>query len=177
MLNLNNTKKIWEGINGLISDNKSKRKRTISSIRCPNSKRVFTDPGKVSDVLNTHFATVEHKLASVIPQAKYDFRKYLPASISPSSFLFDPITPQEIQEFPVRILKCASAILSVPLARSMNLSIETGSFPSKLKHAKVIPIYKNGDELEPGNYRPISLLSNINRVFEKLVYTRIICTY
>lgn len=34
-------------------------------------------------------------------------------------------------------------------------------------------MYKDGDELDPGNYRPISLLSNINRVFEKLVYQRI----
>ena len=42
----------------------------------------------------------------------------------------------------------------------MNQSIETGMFPSKLKHAKIIPIYKGGDELECVNYRPISLLSN-----------------
>ena len=46
MLNLNNTRKFWEEINGLISDIRSKRKRTISSIRCPNSKRVYKDPAK-----------------------------------------------------------------------------------------------------------------------------------
>ena len=55
----------------------------------------------------------------------------------------------------------------------MNLSIETGMFPSKLKHAEIIPIYTSGDELECGNCRPISLLSNINRLFENLICNRV----
>ena len=46
-------------------------------------------------------------------------------------------------------------------------------FPSKLKEAKVIPVYKSDDETEPGNYRPISLLSVFNRIFEKLMYHRL----
>ena len=48
----------------------------------------------------------------------------------------------------------------------MNLSIQKGIYPLKLKHAKIVPVYKDGDELDPGNYRPICLLSNINRIFE-----------
>jgi retron-type reverse transcriptase len=56
----------------------------------------------------------------------------------------------------------------------MNHSILNGTFPSKLKHAKVVPIYKTNDELNcPGNYRPISLLSNFNRIFEKLMCKRL----
>ena len=46
-------------------------------------------------------------------------------------------------------------------------------FPRKLRHAKIIPIYKSGDELECGNCRPISPLSNINRLFEKMMYNRV----
>ena len=45
-----------------------------------------------------------------------------------------------------------------------------GIFPSKLKHAKIIPIYKDGNEDEPSNFRPISLLSIFNRLFEKVMY-------
>ena len=48
-----------------------------------------------------------------------------------------------------------------------------GIFPSKLKHAKIIPIYKDGNEDEPSNYRPISLLSIFNRLFEKVMYNRL----
>ena len=50
---------------------------------------------------------------------------------------------------------------------------ESGMFPKKLKIAKVIPIFKVGDETAPKNYRPISLLSIFNKMFEKLIYKRL----
>ena len=56
----------------------------------------------------------------------------------------------------------------------INMSFATGVYPDKLKIAKVIPIFKNkGEQLLVSNYRPISLLSNINKIFEKLVYSRL----
>jgi hypothetical protein len=46
------------------------------------------------------------------------------------------------------------------------IGIEKGVFPSmKLKHAKVIPIFKDHDETDPWNYRPISLLSKFESNF------------
>ena len=54
-----------------------------------------------------------------------------------------------------------------------NLSFQTGKFPSNLKLAKVIPILKNkGSSNDVSNYRLISLLSNIDKIFEKLVHSR-----
>ena len=64
-------------------------------------------------------------------------------------------------------------ILSKPLADIMNKSVSQGMYPSKLKHAKVIPVYKSDDATDPGNYRPISLLSNFNRIFEKVMVKRL----
>ena len=71
------------------------------------------------------------------------------------------------------LLRCAKHILSKPLAELMNMSVPQGQHPSKLKHAKVIPIYKGEDKSDPGNYRPISLLSNFNRIFEKVMFKRL----
>ena len=51
--------------------------------------------------------------------------------------------------------------------------VQTGIYPSKLKGAKVIPVYKTGDRSEPGNYRPISVLSVFNRLFERLMHERL----
>ena len=48
-----------------------------------------------------------------------------------------------------------------------------GKCPSKLKMSKIIPIYKADDETDPNNYRPISLLSIFNIIFEKMIYKRI----
>ena len=55
----------------------------------------------------------------------------------------------------------------------MNLSVLNGVFPSRLKRAKIVPIYKDNDVFEPKNYRPISLLSNFSKIFEKLMYKRL----
>ena len=71
------------------------------------------------------------------------------------------------------MLKCASKVISKPLCKIISDSITSGVFPSRLKNAKVIPIYKNGDVTDPNNYRPISLLSVFNRIIEKLIYRQL----
>ena len=73
---------------------------------------------------------------------------------------------------PVRLLKSACQAISHTLAELMNMSISTGIYPHKLKHAIVTPVYKADDETVPNNY-PISLLSVFNRIFEKLMYKRL----
>ena len=74
---------------------------------------------------------------------------------------------------PVSIFKHASDIISDALTKILNKSIDLGTFPSKLKMAKVIQIFNSDDNTDPNNYtRPISLLSCFNRIFEKLVYKR-----
>jgi hypothetical protein len=74
---------------------------------------------------------------------------------------------------PIRILKCARHILSEQLAELMNTSVVSGKYPAKLKHSKVIPIYKKDDETDPANYRPISLSSIFKKIVEKLMYNRL----
>ena len=53
----------------------------------------------------------------------------------------------------------------------INLSFSTGIYPNNLKIAKVVPIFKNkGSILQCNNFQPISLLSNINKIYEKHMY-------
>ena len=51
--------------------------------------------------------------------------------------------------------------------------MQDGVFLSNLKQAKVIPVYRSDDETDPRNFRPISLLSIFNRLFEKLMYRQV----
>ena len=61
-----------------------------------------------------------------------------------------------------------------PLKEIINLSFSTGIYPTQLKLAKVIPTFKNkGDPLLVSNYRPISLLSNVNKIFQRIVHKRL----
>ena len=107
---------------------------------------------------------------------------------NPNSFFFDAVSPVDIEReilsiprnkayglysCPVHILSGAKHIISGPLSNIFNISVQEGVFPSKLRQAKIIPVYKSDDETEPGNYRPISLLSIFNRIFEKLMYQRL----
>ena len=72
------------------------------------------------------------------------------------------------------MLKLCKEIPSEPYSEIFNLSVKLGEFPDKLKHAKIIPAYKSEDEIEsdPSNYRPISLLSIYNRIFEKIMHAK-----
>ena len=49
------------------------------------------------------------------------------------------------------------------------MSIISGLFPKELKKTKVIPIHKKNYKVEPGNYRPVSILSIISKIFERVV--------
>ena len=63
--------------------------------------------------------------------------------------------------------------ICTPLQHIFNLSFSTGQHPDILKISKTIPIYKKGSRLSVSNYRPISLLSNLNKILEKLVHNRV----
>ena len=72
----------------------------------------------------------------------------------------------------VKILNLASTVISPVLSRIINNSLQIGIFPDTLKIAKLIPIFKAGDKLQTSNYRPISILSAISKVKEKLMFDR-----
>ena len=74
---------------------------------------------------------------------------------------------------PTKILQMISNEVSTPLGKIINISITTGCHPEKLKLVNAIPIFKKGSRLMVSNYRPISLLSNLNKIFEKIIYKRI----
>ena len=73
---------------------------------------------------------------------------------------------------PSKILKNNKDVLSKPLCDLFNLAFVSGTFPQPLKIAKIIPVYKKGDPLDCTNYCPISLLSNLGKLIEKLIHSR-----
>ena len=70
------------------------------------------------------------------------------------------------------ILKCCSPIIEKYLSEAFNKCILERRFPNSLKIAKVIAMYKKGDNTKPENYRPISLLSPISKIFETILLTQ-----
>ena len=74
---------------------------------------------------------------------------------------------------PNKILILLKQDISKQLADLFNLSFFSGSSPSILKTDKVVPVFKKGSKLNCCNYRPISLLSNVEKILEKLMYKRV----
>ena len=64
-------------------------------------------------------------------------------------------------------------LIAAPLTHICNLSFSQGVFPEKLKTAKILPIFKCDDSSLFSNYRPISILPCLSKVFEKLFYFRL----
>ena len=99
-----------------------------------------------------------------------------------------PKTPEEISDLrqtlslnkstgpnsiPTSILKKIKNEISISLSAIINNSFGKGIFPNLLKSAQVIPVFKSGSRLSCNNYRPISLLSNIGKIIEKLIHKRL----
>ena len=71
--------------------------------------------------------------------------------------------------------KCLYKMSIAPvLCRIINQSFSSGIFPSALKTARVCPVFKSGDRANVNNYRPISVLPSFSKIFEKLVYSRLV---
>ena len=152
----------------------------ISTLKRADNGSLCHKQTEIPDILNRHFAFIGHELASKIPHSSVHFSRYLPKCNNAKSFAFDLALPAEIEaeikltplnkahglySCPTRILRVASHIIS-PLATIINKSVEYGVFPSKFY---IVPIYKSDVETDPNNYRPISLLSIFNRIFEEMM--------
>ena len=74
---------------------------------------------------------------------------------------------------PSDILQLLKWDMSYPLSIIFNMSLTTSVHPDLLKIAKTIPIFKKGSKLNISNYRSISLLSNLNKILEKLMFNLI----
>lgn len=72
-----------------------------------------------------------------------------------------------------KMLKTISTSITPIITRLINNSIREKKYPDSLKLTKIIPLYKSGDKKECSNYRPISLLSSFNKIFEKVMFNQL----
>ena len=78
-----------------------------------------------------------------------------------------------LDTIPSRFLRDSATTITPAITHIINLSIQHGQVPVDFKLARVTPIHKKGSTLEPGNYRPVSILSSISKVMERLVYEQV----
>ena len=182
--NSDNLRNTWRGIKSII--NISSKSGTPSTLLVQN--QLISDPKQIANEFNTYFSKVAENLQSKIHTQGQDFRKYMDNPNEHTVFLA-PTSPLEVlniitlnirnkatgpQSIPFTILHLIKNIIAQPLSDILNLSFQTGIYIDQLKISRVTPVFKEkGSNLSTENHRPISLLSNINKIFEKIMYKRI----
>ena len=182
----NNTINLWK-IFGKILNKKKVKHKNINSLLINDVKT--TEPQVITDSFNNFFCEIGERLANNFSnQNNSDFKKFL-RDPAPQSIFLQKTNVTEIidtvrnlkdsnstghDEISTKFIKLSLPILAPALVTIFNLSLSSGIYPDKLKIAKVIPIFKKGTPTSVNNYRPISILSSINKIFEKILYSRLI---
>ena len=183
--NVNNIKNTWKGIKQVININ-NKSNNQPSSLLVGN--KLINEPKEIADNFNIYFSSIAEKLQGRIHHTGQDFSKYLTNS-NMNNFFIRATSKQEIittinnldcnkavgpHSIPNNILHLIKDIIADPLSKLTNHSFENGIYFQSLKSSKAIPFYKEkGSTQDCSNYRPISLLSNINKIIEKIMYERL----
>ena len=148
---------------------------------------ITKDAKKIANTLNEYFTNIGTDMSSRLPDPPVPYQQFL-KNRQQSSFYLTPTDPMEIlkiinsflkkscgpDKIPVKFFKLGAPALSNLLSVLINDCFATGQFPNSLKIAKVFPIHKEGPKDTPSNYRPISILSVIAKLVEKLTYNRLI---
>ena len=72
-----------------------------------------------------------------------------------------------------RFLKDAASVIVTPLTHIINISLMNGLVPDEFKTARVVPLYKKDDRNQEGNYRPVSILPVVSKIFERVVHEQL----
>ena len=179
-------KKTWQ----VISETLSRNKKSHEMPSVFNHKgHEQGDSVEIANAFNTYFANIGKNLSSQIDQtdANADYQLYL-TSPTEEKMQFKCITTDYTMKaiegleslknsghdgISNTLLKVIKASISQSLTIIINQMLTTGIFPDAFKLSKVIPLYKKGDSSLLVNYRPISLLPTISKIFEKVIHDQL----
>ena len=145
-------------------------------------------PIEIAGKFCEYFSNIGPKLAEKIPNSNDTYTRFLPPKNVNSLFL-DPASSQEIihncnslrpgvaagyDNIPIGIVKETIDLISDPPCHIISLSITSGVVPDQLKITRVIPIFKTGDKRIFSNYRPVSALPIFSKLFERVIYNRLL---
>lgn len=179
----NKSKAIWKLVNTELG-----RTKQNPNIHLTVENREYKDEKEVADQFGKYFATVAERKV----QAHFDAGVSTTCTTCPLvnySIFAKPVNKSEVisvirslksknssgfDEVSTKVLKAVCEEIADPLVTLINSSLSSGRFPSSLKLASVIPIFKKGDPTDIENYRPVSLLSAFSKIFERILYNRLI---
>ena len=187
------SKSLWRSLKELGMPSK-KDKSSTSAIGLKIDGEFCFDRHIVAEKFNHYYTTVAIKLVEKLPKRIDKFGKrfvekfYRLKGVKPNDYSFSVVSENKILKYlnnhsakkatglegiPARFVRDSASIIVCPLSHVINLSLIQGIVLDGLKYAGVVPLFKKNDKTEIGNYRPVSILSIISKVFERVVYDQI----
>ena len=179
----NDIKGMWNVLNRVIG-------RASNSSCYPeyfvDSDKIISDKEEIAKGFNTFFSNIGPELAKKIPRDIEPMEKLV--DVNSKSFFLTPVCEEEVwgvinkcnnktscdvDDIDMKTIRCVAREIVKPFTHICNLSFQCGQFPSRMKMAKIIPLYKSGDKHCYNNYRPVSLLPQFSKILEKLFDKRI----
>ena len=181
------TKLLWKNMREITGSNNN-------GILIPKTLRIgneeITGENNIVNTFNDHFINI----CETIKENKFnknsfsDLEEHLEGFLQGKCFSIQPITPYQVKliiekldsskatgidVLGPQILKYCKDYIVIPITSIINNSIRLGIFPDSLKESFVMPIYKNKDKEDPNNYRPISILPTISKIFERHIASQL----
>ena len=177
----NNIKASWNLIRKICSGHQVKK---IDEIKFNNL--TYKNDLEIAKIFNNYFVSIANDLDANLPPSSANPCAYIPNLHVNQNFL-EPVSPDEcskiisslkntkqnVDNISVSIFKKHHHILLPIICEIINLSFNSGVFPTSFKHATVVPIFKKGDPCNISNYRPIAILLFLSKIFERCMYTRL----
>ena len=175
--------KSWNILKNVLNRNKS----TYTNTRFKYNDSIIENREDISNKFNEIFVNLGSNLANKIPNHHTTPKIFLKKRVVESIFI-EPIIEMEVLSIikrlkngaagwdgiHARVLRTIKSIIVKPLTHVLNLSFISGIFPSELKVANVVPIFKSGDGQIFTNYRPVSVLPVFSKILERLMYNRLL---
>ena len=181
---INDSKKTWDILNTLL--NRRTKARNLFDI-IKDGETEVRGSGRIAEVLNNYFVNAPTNISRSLLLPVNNFEEYLIGNYPDFSY-FDDVSSENVRyivdqmkitggggnlEIPTRVLKASISLVERRLVKIFNLCLNTGYFPDCLKTAHVVSLHKSGDPTSPKNYRPISILSCISKILERLIFTQL----
>ena len=177
-------KKTWQILNKTLSRKKADNMLPDTFI---NNGNELSNPKEIANVFNEYFSKIGSNLASNIncTEDSQSYKVYL-QNPTVKKFTFKNVNDNEVlsiinklkksrgaDNISNQLLKTIKQEQCKPFTIIINQMIETGVYPEKFKISKITPIYKKNERINIVNYRPISLLPTLSKIFERVIHTQL----
>lgn len=190
-----NPRSFWQTVKPFMSD----KQVSSNVISLQENNQLITDQSKVCTLFNDYFINIANDLAECSDIENLSFKSLIDhfadhadirsiknnnVILPGNSFSFSQVSVCETNKklkdlksnkasgydmIPAKLLKLGADVISISLTHVINQCLRNQVFPNVCKYAEVSPVYKKNNQLLMCNYRPVSILTGMSKVFEGII--------